>query len=112
MQDKPSKIISKYTPSRTGNQKFSRYSNLDAVVDEDGNSYLTSQVKREIVESSQDSFYTVESECENRMDLVSYKFYNTPYLWWAIAIMNHIKNPMRLDVGVILRIPPLNHIVV
>lgn len=112
MRNAPSKIISKYTPSRKGNQKLSRYNNLDAVIDEEGNNYLQSQVKREIIESTQDSFYTVESDCEDRIDKVSYKFYNTPHLWWAIAMMNHIKNPMRLEPGIILRIPPLDHIVV
>ena len=108
----PSRIISSYEPSRTGNQRLSRYNTLDAVIDEEGNNYLTSYSRKTIKESIKDKLYTVEPECEDRLDYVSYKFYNTPHLWWAIAIMNHIKNPMRLEVGIVLRIPPLEHIVV
>ena len=112
MMDKPSRIINSYNPSRIGNQKLSRYGMSDVVTDEAGNSYLVSQSRKYIKESTKDTLYTVEPECENRLDAVSYKFYNTPHLWWAIATMNHIKNPMRLEVGIVLRIPPLEHIVV
>ena len=110
MRDAPSKIVNTYQPDRTGNQKLSRYRNVSAVVDREGNDYLQSPVKKKIVESERDSFYTVEPECEDRIDIISYKFYNTPHLWWAIAMMNHIKNPMRVEAGIILRIPPLDHI--
>lgn len=109
--NKPSKIVSSYVPSRSGNQKLSRYNGLSAVIDEAGNNYLTSCSRKSIKESTKDKLYTVDPECENRLDAVSYKFYNTPHLWWAIAMMNHIKNPMRLEVGIVLRIPPLEHIV-
>ena len=109
--DNPSRINEVYEPSRSGNQKLSRYRSLKAAIDSDGNNYLLSQRKREILETVNDTLYVVEPECENRIDMVSFKFYNTPHLWWAIAMMNHIKNPMRLEVGIVLRIPPLDNIV-
>ena len=110
MRDQPSEIIKTFTPTFTGAQRYSRYKYLDAVIDADGNSYLPTPTKRFFIESPQDSFFVVTPEFENRLDLVSYKFYSTSLLWWAIAMVNHIKNPTHLEVGIILRIPPLNHI--
>lgn len=106
----PSKIISQYDPVLENNQLLSRYRNLKRLVNEDGNYYIESPKKISIRESSRDTMFTVEAGYENRLDLVSYKFYGTPYLWWAIAALNHIDNPRILEVGIILRIPPLENI--
>lgn len=110
MREKPSPIIKTFTTTSDGNQKLSRYRRLRKHVDEEGNSYLESQNKIILKESSADTLYVVEVGLENRLDLISYKFYNTPFLWWAIAIMNHIDNPFFVESGVVLRIPPLSNI--
>lgn len=108
--DSPSKIISSYKPTLSDNQLLSRYKNLKRLVNEDGVSYIETPSKLVIRESSRDTMFTVEAGYENRIDLVSYKFYGTPYLWWAIALLNNLENPRILEVGVILRIPPLDNI--
>lgn len=112
MQSKSSKIVSEYEPVRQGNQLLSRYRRAKVYINEDGMNYLESEERKIIPESVNDKLYTVEPDCEDRLDLVSYKFYGTPNLWWAIARLNNIKNPMRLEVGIILRIPPLEKVIV
>ena len=106
----PSKIIEEYKPKRSGNQKLSRYGKLNVLVNENNQRYLKSPKKRVFRKSRRDKIYVVEPDFEDRIDMVSFKFYNTPHLWWVIAEMNGIRNPMRLEVGVVLRIPQLEDI--
>ncbi len=106
----PSKIVSSYGVVAKDNQQLSRDKNLKGLVNEDGKTYIESPGKLVIKASTRDTMFTVEAGYENRIDLVSYKFYGTPYLWWAIALLNHIEDPRILEVGVILRIPPLDNI--
>lgn len=105
MRGEPSPIVGEYmiTPKRL--QKMSRYSKLKRYTNEDGNSYIETPRKFVIKESTKDTFYSVEKGYENRLDLISYKFYNNPFLWWAIASMNYIDNPMKVEAGMVLRIP-------
>lgn len=35
---------------------------------------------------------------QNRLDLLSYDYYGTVELWWALAYYNKIKNPMEFDI--------------
>ena len=106
----PSKIVSSYKITPKDNEQLSRYKNLKRLVNEDNRVYTETPSKLHIRESSRDTMFTVEAGYENRLDLVSYRFYGTPYLWWAIAILNHIEDPRILEAGVILRIPPLDNI--
>lgn len=110
MREAPSPIVKTFNASATGNQKLSRYRRLKRCVDEEGNSYIESQNKMVLKESQADTLYIVEPGYENRLDSISYKFYGTPFLWWAIAIINHIDNPFFVESGVVLRIPPLSNI--
>jgi hypothetical protein len=75
------------------------------LTDADGKTYIETPRKFKIRESDNDVFYAVEQGYENRLDLISYKFYNTPFLWWVLASINNIANPMKVEAGVILRIP-------
>ena len=43
-----------------------------------------------------------------RLDLVSYRVYNTPVNWWIIARFNSIINPDAVQAGTRLRIPILS----
>lgn len=90
--------------------KLSRYSNLKRVVCKDGKEYIETPNKPIIQETNKDSFYSVEKGLENRIDLISNKFYGTPLLWWAIAYMNHISNPLKVESGIVLRIPAIESI--
>lgn len=58
------------------------------------------------------SFYeTYEVENDDWFDNISFKFYNTPSLWWVVCIVNNIVNPFEeLEPGKILRILKNTHI--
>lgn len=108
----PKKVLKKYKPKREGNQKLSRYRNLNVFIDENNMHYLESPKKRVFAESPLDKIYIVEPGFEDRIDKISFKFYNTPHLWWVIATVNNIRNPMKIEVGIALRIPPLDTIMI
>ncbi len=62
--------------------------------------------------SEDDSVHVVTSADIGRLDLIAYKFYGTPNLWWVIAHVNDIRNPLAntreeggMEVGKPLRIP-------
>lgn len=46
----------------------------------------------------------------NRLDLVAWKYYKTPELFWVIMAVNNILNPFELEEATILRIIPLEYI--
>lgn len=48
---------------------------------------------------------TVLANEDGRLDLVSYRVYNTPVHWWIIARFNGIINPNSIYTGMILKIP-------
>lgn len=110
MRGEPSAIKSEYIEKSDSTRRTSRYRGLKRMVNEDNMSYMESPEKIIIKESTKDIFYSVEKGYENRLDLISYKFYNTPFLWWAIATMNHIDNPMVIEAGIVLRIPAISSI--
>lgn len=106
MRTQPSEIISEtgYAVTKSSS-RLSRYNKYERLKNRLGDSYLESPTPILIEETSRDSFYQVEKGYENRLDLISYKFYRTPLLWWAIAIVNHIQDPMDVKSGIVLRIP-------
>lgn len=50
---------------------------------------------------------TVLANESGRLDLVSYRVYNTPVNWWIIARFNAIINPETAFAGTKLKIPRL-----
>lgn len=111
MKSYPTEIKSSYY-LKTGQalDKLSRYNIYKRLVDDEKNVYIESPNKMTIKQSKDDSFYQVEKGYENRMDLISYKFYGTPLLWWAIARANKIQDPMDVPSGIVLRIPSMRNI--
>jgi hypothetical protein len=56
--------------------------------------------------SEQDTKWTVTAEYAHRMDLISYKFYNTSVYDWVLEDVNDIKDPIKdVVAGTILIIP-------
>lgn len=111
MLSNPVEVVNSfYQSDGTNSGKLSRYQNLKLLTNKDGITYIESPEKFVIKETNKDSFYSVESAVENRLDLISYMFYRTPLLWWAIAVVNKIQNPMDCKVGMVLRIPTLDSI--
>lgn len=52
-----------------------------------------------------DVFHRVTDADRYRIDLIAWKFYRDVRLWWVIAEVNSIGNPLDLQVGTVLRIP-------
>lgn len=73
-----------------------------------GVSCLESHYMQDIPYSVNDTYYTVTPQMVNRLDRISYKFYDSVNLWWVIALASGITNPLRVPVGTVLRIPPLS----
>lgn len=65
--------------------------------------YVGTRECMEFAKKDTDSYHVV-AEGE-RLDLLSYRYYADPALWWVIADANDIKNPLRIEVGKRLRIP-------
>lgn len=42
-----------------------------------------------VVAHASDEIYVVPPAAENRLDLISDHFYDTPELWWVIAMVNN-----------------------
>jgi len=50
--------------------------------------------------------HTVTDAEQGRLDLVAYKTLGDPRLWWAVAYVNQIQNPLAaIPVGTLLKIP-------
>lgn len=84
---------------------YSRYRNLDWCKDEDGMYFIETYEHLEIPETNRDKYHEVSSGEKNRLDLIAYRYYKNPALWWIIAEANNIIDPSIVEVGRVLRIP-------
>lgn len=50
---------------------------------------------------------TILANEDGRLDLVSYRIYNTPTNWWILARFNGIINPETARAGTLIKIPRL-----
>lgn len=85
----------------------SRYKNLRRLEGEEGKLYHENWIKKYVDESAEDQFMTVTLDDENRLDIISNKYYGTPRYWWVIALANEIIDPFDIPIGTYLRIPSL-----
>lgn len=93
-----------YIPPRQY-KHLSRYSIYNQIADSlNGSTYLES-VNPINLNSENRVFHVVETSEENRLDIISKKYYGTPTLYWAIAMANNIIDPTVVFVGTILEIP-------
>lgn len=62
-------------------------------------------------ESDTDTFITLTSKNAARLDLISNTYYGTPALWWVLAHVNDIVDPL-VDAppGTVIRIPDFSSI--
>lgn len=64
-----------------------------------------------VVPDSTDTLYRLPQAGEGRLDLVSQKFYGTPELWWVLALVNNLPDPLvGASVGQTIRIPTRNRL--
>lgn len=97
-------IISSYPDQKDG-YSVSRYHNMRRIKDTEGDEYLETYESIEFPERSDDQYHLVEPSEENRLDLISYKYYGTPLLYWAIAEASGLTDPEIVPSGITLRIP-------
>lgn len=89
----------------------SRYTNGIFTTGIDSKEFLILRNKLELPESGQDSYFTVEGPFLKRIDLISQRVYNRADLGWVIMDINNIVQPLfDLQIGQVLRIPPLNNV--
>jgi hypothetical protein len=92
---------------RTG----SRYTNGTFTLDKNNKEFLILRNNISVPTSENDTFFTVEGQYVKRIDLISQEMYGRPDLGWAILDVNNLREPLfDLQVGQVLRIPPLNKI--
>lgn len=97
-----SKIIKEWTVDP---ESYSRYNDLKRMRSDLGDDFIESYERKKIAVSEDDKYFTVTADYENRLDLVSYKYYGTCMYWWVIAIASEISDPFAVTAGTLLRIP-------
>jgi len=88
-----------------------RMNNYDLIYDESINQLRCGFYKNKLKDktSTYDQLYEVEAGYEYRLDLISFKFYGTATLDWAIADANNISDPIKeVTAGTVLKIPARN----
>ena len=59
-----------------------------------------------VVADASDELFVVPAGGVERLDLISFNFYGTPELWWVVARLNNIQDPLvGAPAGTRLRIP-------
>lgn len=97
-------IVATYDDPADG-YSVSRYHNLRRIRDDEGDEYIESYEGISFPERPDDKYHQVEPSETNRIDLVAYKYYGTPLLYWVIAEANDLNDPDDLPAGTTLRIP-------
>lgn len=66
--------------------------------------------KRGIAKRDGDSYYVVQNTSEDRLDIISQRYYGSPIFWWVIAQANAsvIFDPFNVPRGTKLRIPQIS----
>lgn len=97
-------IVNSY-PDPADGYSSSRYHKLNRIKDDEGDEYIESYEEMKLPERSDDRYHLVEAGEENRLDLISHKYYGTPLLYWVIAEASNLDDPQVVPAGITLRIP-------
>jgi nucleoid-associated protein YgaU len=98
-------IVNKFKAKYTKYSEVSRYKNLYRLLNDKDEEYIESYDKITIPKNKTDTFHVVTKADENRLDLISFNYYNTPLLWWVIAEASDITDPFNVPINTVLRIP-------
>ena len=77
----------------------SRYSVYRQIIDDNNNQYTETANQYTVDEENTDIYHEVQNEEENRLDIISNKYYNTPDYYWVIAMANDLVDPFIIKVG-------------
>ncbi len=88
----------------------SRYNWSVLYIDKKNGDFLGTRQPLNLKTHNSDIFHTVTEADSKRIDLISYKYYKDVNLYWIIAEINNILNPLEIPIGTILRIPTYERI--
>lgn len=95
------------------NQNSSRYSlkrPMNGLIDFENLKVYNYPWNCEIQKSEGDVYIEIVSGI--RLDQLANNYYGDPKLWWAIAQINNVKNPLTdLKIGMLIRIPLLTSLI-
>jgi len=84
---------------------MSRYDYSVLYVDEKNGDFYGTRQPLKLREHESDMFHVVTDADCRRIDLIAWKYYRDVRLWWVIAEVNNINNPLEIPAGTTLRIP-------
>lgn len=86
----------------------SRYSTTRRIVDDVSKKVFHETFNQYVIPETEDDIYvTVGKVSENRLDIIATNYYGYPMYWWVLAIANNIIDPFDIEMGSVIRIPPL-----
>jgi len=92
-------------------KKNTRYSNGTVDLNRSNKQFLILRKPLKLSFSNTDTTVSITQDIANRPDLISYKAYNDPDLWWVIYEYNNISDPLfGLAIGQTIRIPSLDRL--
>lgn len=83
----------------------SRYGIYRQIIDDESNTYTETTNPTPVAMSDDDIYHEVQNSEENRLDIISNKYYNSPQFWWVIAMANDFVDPFYVKPGTLVRIP-------
>jgi hypothetical protein len=92
--------------------RYSRFRNQPVFRTADGALFFGVYRRPVFSSSSRDRYHTVMEGEELRLDSISYRYYRTPELWWALAVANNLVSVFDdVAVGDVLLIPDIASVV-
>lgn len=92
-------------------KKNTRYTNGTIDVNRSNQNFLVLRNNLKLVQATGDVFVTITADIANRPDLIAFKAYGTPELWWVIYEFNNLRDPLfDLQIGQIIRLPSVDRV--
>ena len=85
----------------------SRYTTCALYVDGD-QEFIGARQRIDTTPRPDDVFHTVVEG--DRIDLIAYRYLGRAELWWIICDYNEVFFPLELVIGIVLRIPSVDHL--
>tara|TARA_B100000945_G_C20209798_1_gene515496 strand:- start:287 stop:598 length:312 start_codon:yes stop_codon:yes gene_type:complete len=83
-----------------------RYSYISKKIDKETNNRIYSSTLYPRIDARNTDVVLVVKDGSNRLDLIAWKYYKSPTLWWVISQANNLKgDTMYVEVGSKIRIP-------
>ena len=75
------------------------------------NTFFGTFQRIEIPTGDDDTFYMIRNVDNGRLDVLAFDFYGSAELWWVLAVVNQIFDPLfGVEPGTVIRIPGLQKV--